>query len=251
MFSANHIVWGVEIMIFRKAIWFITSAVFVMMLILLLLFTDVQQIAFDRGYYDEQYEKYQIPQSIGISKPDLMIATDNLLNYLDEDRENLDFEMTIMGAKQEFFSERDKLHMIDVKNLFVQGKLIRNISFVYSVIFAISFFFIAKNKRKVFSKLLIYTFVGGLIPILLLGILMSIDFYKYFTIFHEIFFNNDLWQLDPAKDRLINMYPEAFFSGIAFKIVFYYIIELILLLILGIFGLKYKKTEKIKLIRRD
>lgn len=232
-------------MIFRKAIWFITSATFVMMLILLLLFTDVQQIAFDRGYYDHQYEKYQVPQSIGISKPDLMIATDNLLNYMDEKRENLDFQMTIKGTQQEFFSERDKLHMIDVKNLFVQGKLIKNIAFVYTIIFIASFFFIAKNKKKVFSRLLIYTFVGGLIPILLLGILMSIDFYKYFTIFHEIFFSNDLWQLEPAKDRLINMFPEAFFSDIAFKIVFYYIVELVMLFILGIFGLKYKKNNRL------
>ena len=231
-------------MIFRRAILFITSAVFIMMLILLLLFTDVQQIAFDRGYYDHQYEKYQIPQSIGISKSDLMTATDNLLDYIDEKREDLNFQMTIKGVQQEFFSERDKLHMIDVKNLFVQGKLIRNIAFVYCVIFGVSFFFIAKNKRKGFSKLLIFTFVGGLIPILLLGILMSIDFYKYFTIFHEIFFNNDLWQLEPAKDRLINMYPEAFFSDIAFKIVFYYIGELVLLLAVGIFGLRYKKNNR-------
>ena len=231
-------------MMFRKAIWFTASAAFVMMLILLLLFTNVQQITFNRDYYDNQYEKYQIPQSIGISKPDLMIATDNLLNYMDGNREDIDFQMTIKGVQQEFFSERDKLHMIDVKDLFVQGKLIRNIAFAYSVIFAFAFFFISKNKRKEFSKLLIYTFIGGLIPILLLGILMSIDFYKYFTIFHEIFFDNDLWQLEPAKDRLINMYPEAFFSDIAFKIVFYYIAELVLLLVIGIFGLRYKKHNK-------
>lgn len=232
-------------MIVKKAILFVSSAAFVMMLILLLLFTDVQQMAFDRGYFNHQYEKYQIPQSIGISKPDLMEATDNLLNYIDGKRENLDFKMTIKGVQQEFFSERDKLHMVDVKNLFVQGKLIRNVAFAYCLVFAISFFFIAKNKKKVFSKLLIYTFVGGLIPILILGILMSIDFYKYFTIFHEIFFNNDLWQLEPAKDRLINMYPEAFFSDIAFKIVFYYIGELVLLLGIGIFGLKYRKKNRV------
>ena len=231
-------------MMFRKAIWFTASAAFVMMLILLLLFTNVQQITFNRDYYDNQYEKYQIPQSIGISKPDLMIATDNLLNYMDGNREDIDFQMTIKGVQQEFFSERDKLHMIDVKDLFVQGKLIRNIAFAYSVVFAFAFFLISKNKRKEFSKLLIYTFIGGLIPILLLGILMSIDFYKYFTIFHEIFFDNDWWQLEPAKDRLINMYPEAFFSDIAFKIVFYYIAELVLLLVVGIFGLRYKKNNK-------
>jgi integral membrane protein (TIGR01906 family) len=242
--AINFRLWGVKNMVFRKSLWFIGCTIFVMMLTLLLLFTNVQQITFDRGYYNSQYEKYQVPQSIGISKADLMIATDNLLNYMDSKRENIDFQMNIKGVQQEFFSERDKLHMIDVKNLFVQGKLIRNIAFAYSVIFTALFFFIGKNKRKVFSKLMIYTFFGGLIPILLLGILMSIDFYKYFTIFHEIFFNNDLWQLEPAKDRLINMFPEAFFSDIAFKIVFYYVAELVLLFVIGIFGLKYKTNKR-------
>ncbi|HYE12022.1 MAG TPA: TIGR01906 family membrane protein [Patescibacteria group bacterium] len=232
-------------MIVRRALWFIASAAFIVMLILLLLFTDVQLIAFDREYYETQYEKYQISQSIGISKTDLMAATENLLDYIDEKREDLSFQMTIKGVQQEFFSDRDKQHMIDVKNLFVQGKLIRNIAFGYCVIFTAFYLFLAKNRRKGFSKLLIYTFIWGIIPILLLGILMSIDFYKYFTIFHEIFFDNDLWQLEPAKDRLINMFPEAFFSDIAFKIVFYYISELVILLMLGIFGLKYKGRNRI------
>ncbi|OGO78997.1 MAG: hypothetical protein A2Y23_14720 [Clostridiales bacterium GWB2_37_7] len=228
-------------MIGRRILWFISGTIFIVMLILLLLLNDVQIIAFDRSYYNQQYEKFQIPQSIGISKPDLMVATDNLLNYIDEKREDLDFQMTIQGTKQEFFSVRDKLHMIDVKNLFVKGRQIKNIAFWYSVIFIALFYYKARNKRKSFSRLLIYTFVLGIIPVILLAIFMNIDFYKYFTIFHEIFFNNDLWQLEPAKDRLINMYPEAFFSDIAFKIVFYYIGELILLLAIGIIGLRYKK----------
>ncbi|MDF2839409.1 MAG: hypothetical protein K0Q99_180 [Clostridia bacterium] len=230
-------------MISRKILWFLASAMFVVMLILLLLFTDVQVIAFDRSYYNHQYAKYQVPQSIGIDPADLMTATDNLLNYMDAKREDINFQMSINGVQQEFFSERDKLHMIDVKNLFVQGKQIRNFALVYCLIFIALFFYKAHNKRRSFSKLLIYTFVFGIVPVILLAILMNIDFYKYFTIFHEIFFDNDLWQLEPAKDRLINMYPEAFFSDIAFKIVFTYIGELVLLLLVGIVGLRYKTIK--------
>lgn len=229
----------------KKIFLFLTSAVFIVMLILLLLFTDVQMVAFDNNYYSQQYEKYQIPQSIGISKPDLLNATDILLDYINEKRENLNFEMTINGQKREFFSERDKLHMIDVQRLFVQGKLIRNIAFWYCVIFLVLFFYKAKNRDIRFSKLLIYASVAGIIPIVVLGILMSIDFYKYFTIFHEIFFDNDLWQLEPAKDMLINMFPEAFFSDTAFRIVFYYIGELIIMLAMGIFGLRYRRRNRI------
>ena len=38
---------------------------------------------------------------------------------------------------------------------------------------------------------------------------------KYFVIFHHIFFNNDLWLLDPATDLLINIVPEPFFVDTA------------------------------------
>lgn len=231
-------------MIGKRIIGFITSAVFVVMLMFLLLLTDVQISAFNRDYYYQKYEEYQIPQSIGISMPDLMQSTDNLLNYMDGKRDNLDFKMSIRGVQQEFFSNRDKLHMVDVKNLVTKGKLVRNAAFGYVLMFIGLSYFIVKNKRKHFAKLSIYTFIAGLIPIVLLAILMNIDFYKYFTLFHEIFFNNDLWQLDPAVDRLINMYPEAFFSSIAYKIVFYYIGELVLLLGLGILGFKYGKRNK-------
>lgn len=227
----------------KRVLSFIASAAFVVMLILSLLFTNVQLVAFNRDYYYQQYEKYQIPQGIGISMPDLINSTDILLNYMDGKRDNLDFQMPIKGVQQEFFSERDKLHMVDVKDLIVQGKLIRNIALAYCILFAALFYYKAKNKQKRLSKLSIYTFMVGLIPILLLAILMNIDFYKYFTIFHEIFFDNDLWQLEPAKDRLINMFPEAFFSGIAFKIVFNYISQLVLILGLGIFSYKYKRRS--------
>lgn len=230
----------------KRVVWFITSAVFILMLILTLLFTDVQLVAFDRGYYSRQYDKYQITQAIGISKEDLNTSTDNLLNYMDGKRDNLDFTTTIKGSQQEFFSQRDKLHMIDVKNLFVKGKLIRNIAFIYCVIFIAWVCFRGKQPLKKFSKLAVYSFAAGIIPIVLLAILMNIDFYKYFTIFHEIFFNNDLWQLEPAKDRLINMFPEAFFSDTAFRIVFFYMGELLLLLIGGILGMRSKRRKLFK-----
>lgn len=230
-------------MVTKRILYFISSSIFILMFLLVLLLTDVQLIAFNEPYYAEQYEKYQVPQSIGIKMPDLMSATDNMLNYLNGKRDNLDFKMYINDVQQEFFSERDKLHMVDVKNLFVKGRLIRNIGFWYCVIFLAFLGYKMKDRRNKLSKLFIYTFIAGVVPIIALVILMNIDFYKYFTIFHEIFFNNDLWQLEPAKDRLINMYPEAFFSGIAFRIAFYYIAELILLLLLGIIGLRYSKRH--------
>ena len=51
-----------------------------------------------------------------------------------------------------------------------------------------------------------------------LGALIASDFNRYFVIFHHIFFNNDLWILNPATDMLINIVPEPFFMDTAFLI---------------------------------
>ena len=51
-----------------------------------------------------------------------------------------------------------------------------------------------------------------------LGLLFASDFTKYFTIFHEIFFTNDLWLFDPATDYMIRMLPEGFFYDMVMRI---------------------------------
>ena len=40
-----------------------------------------------------------------------------------------------------------------------------------------------------------------------------------FTIFHEMFFTNDLWMFDESTDYMIRMLPEGFFSDMVIRIV--------------------------------
>ena len=61
------------------------------------------------------------------------------------------------------------------------------------------------------------------------GGLVAIDFNKYFVLFHEIFFNNDLWLLDPATDLLIRMLPEGFFFDMVIRIGVIFIGSLLIL----------------------
>lgn len=57
-------------------------------------------------------------------------------------------------------------------------------------------------------KIAVKTAIIGLASLSLLGL---IDFDWAFVKFHEIFFNNDLWLLDPRTDRLIQLMPIQFF----------------------------------------
>lgn len=208
----------------------IIVAVFILSLPIMLLFTDVQIVAFDRDYYRKEFIKYEIPQQLKMELSELIKANENSVRYLEGKRDNLDFKAVISGQEEEFFSPKDKLHMIDVRNLFIKGRLIRDISLVYIMAFIGYFILLRKSEGKRLAKYFLVSSSLALALIVVLVVLMYSDFYKYFTIFHQIFFTNDLWLLDPMENRLVNIYPEAFFTDIAFSISKYFIAELITLL---------------------
>lgn len=210
-----------------------------------LLLTSVQITAFDRDYYRKEYIKYDIPGHLGMEMSELMASTEKLLQYLEDKRPDLNFKADFKGKQEEFFSPRDKQHMIDVRGLFDKGRNIRNYSLIYIIVFLILLYRV-KGKRgfgRSLAKHGIAMFLAGILPVVILIILMNIDFYKYFTIFHEIFFNNDLWLLDPAADRLINMFPQDFFTDMAFRISYFYIAGMAIILTASLAGMKPGKKR--------
>ena len=78
----------------------------------------------------------------------------------------------------------------------------------------------------------------------ILAYLFSQNFNKYFTIFHQIFFSNDLWIFDPAEDYMIRMLPEGFFYDMASRIVLAFAVSLIVVFIISIAAYRL-------IIRRD
>ena len=228
-----------------KKIRYVFIVLFAALTPLVLLLTDVQLVAFDRDYYSAEYVKYGIPGHIGMNLENLMDSTEKLLQYLDNKRDNLDFKASFISSEEEFFSPRDKSHMVDVKGLFVNGRIIRNAALLYAAVF-ILYLFRKKPLKSQLRKLARYGIAvsaAGIAPVLVLVILMNIDFYKYFTIFHEVFFSNDLWLLDPATDRLINMFPQDIFTDMAFSIAYYYIAEMALIFVCSLLVLKFVRAE--------
>lgn len=222
--------------IFRSMLYIVS----VLVLPLLILLTSMELITFNVNYYKTEYEKHDISKKLSIEESDLMDSTAKLLDYLRDDRKDLDFKAKIDGKEQDFFSSRDKMHMVDVKNLFIIGRIIRNVIFI--VLLLISAILIYNKKiRFDIGNFLLTSSIVGVLPIVILVILINIDFYKYFTIFHEIFFTNDLWLLDPNADRLVNIFPESFFFDTAIKIIMYYLIVQLVLFILSMVFKYFKK----------
>ncbi|MBP1554298.1 MAG: DUF1461 domain-containing protein, partial [Oscillospiraceae bacterium] len=84
-----------------------------------LLLLSVVGVSQFRPFFAKQYDKLGTAEYIGIAQEDLMSVTDGLLSYMAGGRENLDMQYEVKGQLREIFDEREKLHMIDVKNLYM------------------------------------------------------------------------------------------------------------------------------------
>ncbi|MEW9121576.1 MAG: TIGR01906 family membrane protein [Thermotaleaceae bacterium] len=208
----------------------------------IILLTSIQWIAFNIGHYKRSFEKYNISAETGMDKENLEYVMRDLLAYLRDEREVLDTRAVVKGKEREVFGERERLHMIDVKELFIKGEMIRNISLLLLGALMVFLIFTDNLWKRNLSKILLYTSIGNLLLLGLFLVLIYFDFNRYFTYFHLIFFDNDLWILDPETEILIQMVPEGFFYDTARKIISIFIGSMGASGALGYISLQKKKA---------
>ena len=188
-------------------------------LITIILLTAIEIPTFNYSFYYHEYNKNDTFEIVGISQYDLEKVTYHLMDYMKDKTDTLEVYANINGVNREFFNALEKSHMVDVKNLFQIGYGIRNIAvIVFFITFLCAFVYkrrpaLIEYAKSFISIILVFIIACGTLVLTILS-----DFDKYFTIFHEIFFDNDLWILDPATDLLINIVPLPFFIDI-FKVV--------------------------------
>lgn len=176
----------------------------------------------DFSYYQKEYEKYNVLESVDMEMDDLMHVTREMMAYLRGDREVLSVETTVGGQTMDFFNEQDRLHMKDVQDLFIGGLQLRYICTAIVIVAVALLFALKAPVKKLLPKAFLWSTAGLAAVILVVAICAAIDFTASFTVFHEIFFDNDLWLFDPATDLMINVLVEEFFMDIAVRIVLFF-----------------------------
>lgn len=205
-----------------KILRFFLGIVLSFSLMFIVLVTSIEIAAYsDFSFYEKEYNKYAVTSYVDISMPDLMNVTKEMMSYLKGDREKLsDIKANIGGISDTpFFNEREVAHMEDVRGLFVGAVYLRYILIAVSILCIIAVKLLKGKVFKFLSNVLIFGTVITLILTAVLVFLIAGDFEKYFIIFHHIFFNNDLWMLDPATDNLINIVPQGFFMDMSMRII--------------------------------
>lgn len=195
-----------------------------MLLIAAVFLTLVDVCCFDRSFYVKEYEKNGPAEVIGISDEQLIMVTEHLLGYLEDTEEVLKIDAEIGGVVRNVFDERDTMHMVDVKVLYQNAMLVRNVTLILAlVIFGYN---ISHMKQDVVASFAVsfYKALGAFMMIcvaVLIG--AAVDFDAMWRFFHTIFFSNDLWLLDPNVSVLINMVPLQFFFDLVTKVVVLFI----------------------------
>lgn len=198
------------------------SAVIMMFLLMgVLLLTSFQVAIYGDSqyrFYEREYKKYQVADSLNMTMDNIMDVTDQMMAYLIGNKAELSVITDVDGETQDFFNEQDRFHMGEVKDLFLGGLKIRNIMLVAVLLILILLAARKADLIKLLPRAYFVTLgITGVITVVLGGLFAS-DFDKYFRIFHEIFFDNDQWMFDPATDYMIRMLPEGFFYDFVFRI---------------------------------
>ncbi len=196
------------------------STVAALLVMITSLLTAGDTMCFMHPFYSYEYKKGAQAEKIGMSDEGLMDATVTLLDYLQDKRDGILVSTEVNGTMREVYNERETKHMVDVKKLYQNAITARNLMAAAAAVILIALYFM--NKKSYFT----FLWDGWKNAALLMGLFVLfiaiwciVDFNAFWTQFHQTFFDNDLWLLDPNTSIMINMFPESFFFDIVASII--------------------------------
>jgi integral membrane protein (TIGR01906 family) len=192
-----------------KIMKIIAQWLFILCLPALLLTASLSAAMNCEPLYEYGFNKYNISQVTGLAPAELTKAANGLISYFNSDEEYINVTVIKDGQPFTLFNQREVIHLKDVKGLFWLNYWVLIGTGTYAVFFVASTLFWWRDKRRLGWGL----FGGGILTLVLMavvGIMIAVDFNAFFLQFHLLSFANDFWQLNPATDYLLMMFPEGF-----------------------------------------
>lgn len=202
-----------------KSIARVATALFVLAVPVFLITANVRFVAGDSSFYKDGFRTHEVDQTTGIDFGQLDAAADDIVRYFEDDRQNLNIQVTIGGREQPLYTAEEVSHMRDVKGLMKFVFRLNEASFAIlaGYIGAVVLWTRERTPRQL-AKYALLGVAVGLAVVGGIGAFAVAGFDEAWTTFHEIAFRNDLWQLDPDRDRLIQMFPEPFWEEMTYLV---------------------------------
>jgi integral membrane protein (TIGR01906 family) len=193
----------------------LATLVFIVALPVAVVTTNIRLLANAPVVYGYAFDRYGAEDATGLSRADLDSTAKALRQYFNNDERTFYHTVTEGGLPGPVFNARETRHMQDVKQLFVWVNRFQEFSVVFVLAYVVAFFVWARdgNVRQLAAQSLIGLGLGTLV-VGGVAVVAAFGFDAAFTRFHELFFSNNLWQLDPDRDHLIQMFPQGFWRDI-------------------------------------
>ncbi|MAH01802.1 MAG: DUF1461 domain-containing protein [Candidatus Woesearchaeota archaeon] len=230
----------------KKLFTLIVSILMVLAVPFIIYGFNFNSVAFDEDYYKKEFSKYNVYGNL--ENYDIEKINSDVLNYLKNEKNN---EL----IKNEFFNEREKIHLLDVKNLIQTIFTIFNISIIlFLSLFILLVLLLSRelkiprtpkifdfcanfNFKKITKKLLIILVIGSLLTLLdavIFFILSNFNFNFIFDLFHKTFFSFGTYTFNPDYEIIVVLYPQNLFFDFLVKIIFNTILSSIIILFFSI-----------------
>jgi len=199
----------------------IATVLFIIAVPVFLLLTNVRIAATEPRVYNYSYRQYDAPLRTGIDRAQLDAATGEIVDYFrtGSGDELLDVRVVVDGEEQALYTQREVLHMRDVRSLMQFSFRLQEIAFVYLVSYIVVVFL--WSRERALRELATQSLLAGGATVAILGagaIAVLLGFDTLFEQFHLLSFSNDFWQLNPATDRLIQMFPQGFWFDVTLAV---------------------------------
>jgi integral membrane protein (TIGR01906 family) len=205
-------------------------AAFVAAIPLALITTNVRVAISEQRIYDYSVREYGASDVSGIPESELIRSNGEIKRYLTHENTG-DLVIEVINERGAtvvpLFSARETAHMADVRDL-VQWVFVLQIAAVLTVLTLAVVMIVMWPVRVLATAALCGAILTGVL-LGTAGIVAASGFDSAWTEFHVIAFTNDLWQLDPSRDHLIQMFPEAFWRDVTALIVAATLVEALIM----------------------
>jgi integral membrane protein (TIGR01906 family) len=192
----------------------IAFALLVLAIPVALVTTNIRFATSDVRVYDYSVREYNAAAAARIPESELITANRQLRSYLTGgDTGPLHIVVTdTNGQRESLFNARETAHLADVRDL-IQGLFtVQVLALVLTLTLVVVL--LATAPLRTLARAFLY---GSFLTMALAaatGGVASLGFDHFWRQFHFLAFTNDLWQLNPARDHLIQMFPQDFWFDI-------------------------------------
>ena len=212
----------------------LSTALFIVLVPVFLVLSNVRVATMEPRVYDYSFDHYDVSEVTRLDRTQLTGAARDFVHYFQDSRPLLTTRVVLGGQEQPLFSQKETLHMKDVKALFQAVFVVHEVALAY-VLAYVGAVFVWSHERsmRTLANQLIRAGIGTVGALTVAALAMLVGFDQLFYLFHRLSFANDLWELNPLTDHLIQMFPRDFWFMVTIAIGVATIIEGSLLVLAG------------------